>query len=124
MAFPISLDEELFWMPPKPEHFAVTRLELLHAHLRRLTRVRLTRRLIRALHVSLSRARTRTSFSLLYVRSVTLNLCLSAHVCSRLRFCLRFGLLLRGAHFLRFRWGGCLRFVGLPLRLLRLRLLA
>src|SRR6266700_4593100 len=32
MVRPESLDEELFRMPPKTEHFAVTRLELLHVH--------------------------------------------------------------------------------------------
>src|SRR5437016_1604308 len=115
MAFPISLDEELFRMPPETEHLAMTRPELLLVY---------GRRLIRAPHVGLARARTRTSFSLVYVRSVTLNLCLSAYVCPRLRFCLRFALFLRGVHFLPFRWGSSLLFVGLPLRLLRLRLLA
>jgi hypothetical protein len=43
-----SLDEELFRMPPKTKHFAVTRPELLFVH---------RRRLIRARHVSLARAR-------------------------------------------------------------------
>src|SRR5206468_4734914 len=48
MARPESLDEELFRMPPKTEHFAVTRPELLLVHRRRLTR---------APHVRLARAR-------------------------------------------------------------------
>src|SRR5437867_11547445 len=43
MARPESLDEELFRMPPKTEHFAVTRSELLHVHLRGLIHVRLAR---------------------------------------------------------------------------------
>ena len=114
MVRPVSLDEELFRMPPKTEHFAMTRSELFLVYRRRLIRV----------HVRLARARMRTSFSPVHVRSVTLNLCLSAYVCSRLRFCLRFALLLRGSHFFSFRWGSSLRFLSLLLRLLRLRLLA
>src|SRR6478672_13791858 len=113
MARTVSLDEELFRMPPKTEHLAMTRSELFLVH---------RGRLICVPHVRL--ARTRTSFSPVHVRSVTLNLCLSAYVCSRLRFCLRFALLLRGVHFFRFRWGSSLRFLCLLLRLLRLRLLA
>ena len=35
---PVSLDEELFRMPPKTEHFAMTRSELVLVHRRRLTR--------------------------------------------------------------------------------------
>src|SRR6266446_9914340 len=54
MARPESLDEELFRMPPKTEHFAVTRPELLLVH---------CRRLIRARHVRLARARTRPRLS-------------------------------------------------------------
>jgi hypothetical protein len=69
MVLPKSLDEELFRMPPKTEHFAMTRLELLHVHLRRLIHVRL----IRAPHVRLMRARTRTRFTLVHIRSATLN---------------------------------------------------
>ena len=92
MARTVSLDEELFRMPPKTEHLAVTRSELFLVHRRRLIRV----------HVRLARARTRTSLSPVYVRSVTLHLCLSAYVCSRLRFCLRFALLLRGCIFFPF----------------------
>src|SRR6266487_1429538 len=48
MARAEPLDEELFRMPPKTEHFAVTRPELLLVHRRRLTR---------APHVGLARAR-------------------------------------------------------------------
>src|SRR5213083_3753075 len=48
MVRPESLDEELFRMPPKTEHFGVTRPELLLVHRRRLTR---------APHVRLARAR-------------------------------------------------------------------
>ena len=62
MVRPVSLDEELFRMPPKTEHFAVTRLELVLVHSRR--------RLVRARHVSLARARTRPGFSPIYVRPV------------------------------------------------------
>src|SRR6476660_7976730 len=109
MARTVSLDEELFRMPPKTEHLAMTRSELFLVH---------RGRLICVPHVRLARARTRTSFSPVHVRSVTLNLCLSAYVCSRLRFCLRFALLLRGSHFFRFRRGSSLRFLGLLLRLL------
>src|SRR5207244_6693116 len=117
MARPESLDEELFRMPPKTEHFAVTRPELLLVH---------CRRLIRARHVRLTRARTRPRLSLVYVRSATLNIRLSTHVCARLRFCLRFSrlLLLRGTHLLRFRRRCRLCFLRLPLRLLWLRILA
>src|SRR6476620_4010106 len=115
MARTVSLDEELFRMPSKTEHLAMTRSELFLVHCRRLICVR---------HVRFARARTRTSFSPVHFRSVALHLCLSAYVCSRLRFCFRFVLLLRGAHFFRFRRGSSLRFLGLLLRLLRLRLLA
>src|SRR5438046_7826405 len=80
MVRPESLDEELFRMPPKTEHFAVTRLELLHVHLRRL------------IHVRLARARTRPSLSPVYVRPVyvlstplTVRLC--THVDAGLAFC-------------------------------------
>src|SRR6478609_2675425 len=111
MARAVSLDEELFRMPSKTEHLAMTRSELFLVH---------RRRLICVPHVRFARARTRTSFSPVHVRSVTLNLCLSAYVCSRLRF----ALLLGGSHFFRFRRGSSLRFLGLLLRLLRLRLLA
>src|SRR6266480_4599616 len=101
MVRPESLDEELLRMPPKTEHFAMTRLELLFVHRRRL------------IHVRLARARTRPSLSPVYVRpvyvlSTTLNVRLSTHVCAGLRFCrlrfrLRLGLLLRGTHLLAFR---------------------
>jgi hypothetical protein len=50
MVLPESLDEELFRMPLKTEHFAMTRPELLHVHLR----------LIRVPRVRFVRARTRT----------------------------------------------------------------
>src|SRR5437764_15169550 len=86
MVSPESLNEELLRMPPKTEHFAMTRLELLHAY----------PRLIRATQVRLARARTCPGFILVYVRSATLNVRLSRHVCARLRFCL----LLRVSHLL------------------------
>src|SRR5437016_6172535 len=97
MVRPESLDEELFRMPPKTEHFAVTRLELLHVHLRGLIHVRLARR---SIHVRLARARTCPRFILVYVRSAALNVRLSTNGCTRFRFCLRFALLLRGTHLL------------------------
>ncbi len=93
MARPESLDEELFRMPSKTEHFVMTRPEFLLVH---------CRRLIRACYVRLARARTRTRFILVYVRSATFNFCLSAYVCARFRFCLRFALLLRGDIFFPF----------------------
>src|SRR5213080_3919032 len=77
MVRPESLDEELLRMPPKTEHFAMTRLELLFVH---------RRRLIRATHVRLTRARTRPSLRPVYVLSTTLNVRLSTHVCAGLRF--------------------------------------
>src|SRR5205814_354448 len=61
MGCPESLDEELFRVPPETEHFAMTRPKLLLVHCRRL-----------------ARARTRTSFSAVYVR-------LTTYVCARLR---------------------------------------
>jgi len=113
MVRPESLDEELFRMPPKTEHFAVTRLELLHVHLRRL------------IHVRLARARTCARFTPVYVLSATLNVRLSTYLSARLRFCLRFVRLLRGVYLLSFRFRRRrLRFLRLPLRLLRLRCLA
>src|SRR6476619_1856327 len=52
MVRPVSLDEELFRMPPKTEHLAMTRSELFLVH---------RRRLICVPHVRFTRARTRTS---------------------------------------------------------------
>src|SRR5947199_10820811 len=122
-----SLNEELLRMPPKTEHFAVTRLELLHVHPRGLVYIRL----IRAPHVRLARARTcarlipvDTRFIPVYVRSAALNVRLSTYVGSRFRFCLPFALLLPGTHLLPFRRRSSLRFLRLPLRLLWLRCLA
>jgi len=123
-----SLNEELLRMPPKTEHFAVARLELLHVHPRGLIYVRL----IRAPHVRLARARTRARFipvyarfTPVYVRSATLNVRLSTYVGARFRFCLRFARLLLGTHLLPFRRRSSLRFLRLPLlRLLWLRCLA
>src|SRR5262249_54732224 len=111
MTGPESLDEELFRMPTKTEHFGVTRPELLLVH----------RRLTRAPHVGLARARARTRPRLIrvHVLSGALN------VRARLRFCLRFARLrLRRVHLLPFRRRGRLRFLSLLLRLLRLRCLA
>src|SRR2546429_1456734 len=117
MVRPESLNEELFRMPPKTEHFAVTRLELLHVH-PRLIRVHV--------RLGLARARTCPSFIPVYVLSATLNVRLSTYVCARFRFCLRFVRLLRGAHLLPFRRRCRLRLfrLPLPLRLLWLRCLA
>src|SRR5256886_5686107 len=86
MVRPESLDEELFRMPPKTEHFAMTRLELLHVHPSGLIHVRLARR---SIYVHLVRARTRARLirlALVYVRSTTLNLRSSTHVCACFRF--------------------------------------
>src|SRR5882724_8056627 len=105
MVRPKSLDEELLRMPPKTEHFTVTRPELLLVHRR-----------------FLARTRTRSSFTSVHVLSATLSIRL--YVCVRLRFCLRFVRLLRGTHLLLFRRRCRLRFVRLPRRLLRLRCLA
>src|SRR6266436_3378638 len=76
MGRPISLDEELFRVPSKTEHFGVTRRELVLVHSRR--------GLVRAPHVSLARARTcprlipvYARLILVYVPSATLNICLS-----------------------------------------------
>src|SRR6266542_4154395 len=122
MARPESLDEELFRMPSKTEHFGVTRPELLLVHRRRLTR---------AAHVRLARpracarARTCARFIPVHVLSAALNVRLSTHICARLRFCLWFARLrLRRAHLLRFRRRSSLRVLCLLLRLLRLRCLA
>ena len=70
----VSLNEELFRVPSKTEHFGVTRPELVLVHSRR--------GLVRARHVSLARARTRPGSSL---SSATLNIRLSTHSCARLR---------------------------------------
>src|SRR5436190_4651923 len=87
-----SLNEELLRMPPKTEHFAVTRLELLHVHPRGLVYIRL----IRAPHVRLARARTcarlipvDTRVILVDVRIAALNVLLATYVGARLRLCLR-----------------------------------
>src|SRR6266436_4354549 len=95
MGRPISLNEELFRVPSKTEHFGVTRHELVLVHSRR-------RRLVRARRVSLARARTHPGSSLVYVPTATLNIRLSTRICARLRLRLWLGrlLLLRGAHFL------------------------
>src|SRR5204863_6202655 len=77
MVRPESLDEELFRMPPKTEHFAVTRLELLHVYPSGLIHVRLARR---STYVRLVCARTCARLirlALVYVRSATLNVRLS-----------------------------------------------
>ena len=114
MVFPISLDKELLRVPAKIEHFAMTRRELLLVYGRRLTC---------APYIGLVRTRTCPTFIRVYLRSMTLNFCLSAHVCASLRFARLF---LLGTHFLPFRWRSSLRLGRLPLglRLLRLRLLA
>src|SRR5437764_1052978 len=143
MVSPESLNEELLRMPPKTEHFAMTRLELLHVHPGRLIHVR------RLIHVSPARARTHTRLSSarfvpvyasfvpvcarfipVYARlvpvhillSAALHILLSTYICARLRFCrfrfcLSFVLLLRGTHLLPFRRRSRLCLVCLPLRL-------
>src|SRR4029077_3344713 len=118
MVRPKSLDEELLRMPPKTEHFAVTRPELFLVHRRRLAR--------RLIYIRLARARTCPRFIPVYVRGATLNVRLSTHGCARFRFCLRFSrlLLLCGAHFLCFRRRSSLRVFRLRIGLLWLRVLA
>ena len=76
MSFPESLDEELLRMPPKTEHFSVTRPELLLVHRRRLIHVRL----IRAFHVRLISGRTFPRRIFLYLLRTTLNVLLSMNV--------------------------------------------
>jgi hypothetical protein len=98
MARPVTLDEELFRMPAKTEHFGVTRLELLLVHRRRL-----------------ARARTCPSLSLVYFLSTTLNFRLSTGLCRRLRFCLRLARLVH-VFLLPFRRRSSLGFFRLPLR--------
>src|SRR5215211_3170005 len=82
MVRPIPLNEELFRVPSKTEHFAVPRSEFILVHGGRLIRV----------HVPLARARTYPSLtpiypslSPVYVPSLTLNIGLSAHICARVR---------------------------------------
>src|SRR6266550_182869 len=115
MVRPISLNEELFRVPAKTEHFGVTRSELVLVHSRRLVRV----------HVRLACARTcprlipvYARLILVYVPSATLNIRLSTRICARLRLRLWLGrlLLLRGAHFLSFCRRSSLRFLRLSLR--------
>ena len=122
MSLPEPLDKELFRMPSKTKHFSVTRPELLFVHGRRLTCA--THGFLTGGRIRLAGARARTHSRLIpvYVRSLTLNVCLSTYVCARLRFCLRIGLLLSGAHLLPFRRRSSLRFFRLLLRLLWFRL--
>ncbi len=68
MVCPVALHEKLFRMPPETEHLAVTRHEFILVH---------RRRLIRARHVCLARARTHTRFSPVYVLSMAPNVRLS-----------------------------------------------
>src|SRR5262249_22015625 len=109
MGCPVALDEKFFRMPSKTEHLAVTRHEFILVH---------RRRLIRARHICLACARTHTRFSLVHVLRAAANVHLSTSLCARFRFCLRFALLLCGAHLLALRRRSSLRFFGLPLWLL------
>jgi hypothetical protein len=108
MVRPVSLDEELFRMPPKTEHFAMTRSELILVHRRRLIRV----------HIRLARARTRARLIPVYVRSATFDVCLSTYVRTSFRLYLRLALLLRGAHLLPLHRRSSLGVLRLLLRLL------
>src|ERR1700747_1874873 len=93
------LDKELFRMPPKTKHFAVTRPELLLVDGRRLIRAAYIS-LVRVSDVGLARGGTYVMLTRgracprlilsVYLRRASLD------VCARLRFCLRFGLLLVG----------------------------
>src|SRR6266700_4113528 len=90
MVCPVALNEKLFRMPPETENLAMTRHEFIFVH---------RRRLIRARHVCLARARTHTTlFRSVYLLGATANVRLSTYLCARFRFCLRFALLLCGAH--------------------------
>ena len=111
MVRPVSLDEELFRMPPETEHFAVTRSKLFLVYRRRLIRV----------HVRLARAGKRTRLIPVYFLSATLNACvrLSTYVRAGLRFRLCVRLLLSGTHLLPLGGSSSLRLFRLPLRLLR-----
>src|ERR1041385_1378323 len=90
MVLSISLDEEVFRMPPKAEHIAVTRSELLLVHGRRLTGAPNVRR-TRGSDVGLARAGARagsgahTSFMSVHVRAVTLHVRLTTHGRTRVR---------------------------------------
>src|SRR6266478_4075590 len=68
MSCSVALNEKLFRMPPETEHLAVTRHEFILVY---------RRRLIRARHVCLARARTHTRFSPVYVLSMAPNVRLS-----------------------------------------------
>src|SRR5580765_449096 len=105
MVRPVSLDEELFRMPPKTENLAMTRSELFLVH-----------------RCRLARARMRIRLSPVYI-GATLNVRLSPHVCTGLRFCLRFVRLLLGrTHLLALRGRSSLGFFRLRICLLWLRL--
>src|SRR6202011_4029122 len=86
MVAPESLAEELFRMPSKAEHLAVTRPKLLHVYL----------------GLGRARAHSMLMFTPVYVLSATLNLPLSTDICALLRFFLRVGRL-RRMHFFLFR---------------------
>src|SRR6478672_9865757 len=83
MSLPVALDKELFRMPPKAEHFAVTRPELLLVHRGRLAcpYVCVTRGRVR---LACGCARTHPRLIPVCVLSVTLHICLSTYVCARL----------------------------------------
>ena len=112
MARPVSLDEELFWVPSQTEHFGMTGSELFLVYRRCLIRV----------HVCLAGTRTCTRLSFIYM-SATFNVGLSMDLRPRLRFCLWIVLILRGTHLLTFCRCSSLRVLRLPLRLLWLLLL-
>ena len=99
------LDEKRFRMSPETEHFGVTRPELLLVHGRRM-----------------ARARMLFSTGPVYIRAA-FDFRLFMHACAGIRIDLRLVLLLHGVGLLPFRRRSCLRFVGLSLLLLRLRLL-
>ena len=110
MARSVSLDEEFFRMPPKTEHFTVTRSKLFLVYRRRLIGV----------HIRLARARTRTRLIPVYFLSATLNACvrLSTYVRAGLRFRLCVRLLLSWTHLLPLGRSSSLRLFRLLLRLL------
>src|SRR5262245_9421287 len=99
----ISLDEELFRVPSKTKHLAMTRSEFFLVYRCRLIRV----------HVRLTGSRSGTSRIFVYLLSATLNVRLSTDVGASLRFRLWVALILSlclcGTHLLTFRRCSSLR---------------
>ena len=105
----VPLDKELFRMSPKAEHLTVARSEFFLVNRRR--------GLICGSYVGLTRGGASRLVPVCLL-SATFNVRLSANVCAGLRFCLRLGLLLPGAHLFPLRGSSSLGILCLPLRLL------